>query len=49
MELGAKVEILEDKLYNTLEVLKDLINIDQGIDNETTEWLVERINDIISD
>ena len=42
-ELEKKLNDLEVKLMNTLCLLKEFVMLDRGLDNNTTEQLVERI------
>ena len=37
---------LEEKLDKTIEVLKILIQVDRGLDNDTTEWLLDMIEEL---
>ena len=46
MTLEEKVEYLEDKLARTIEVLKLLIKVDNGLSNDTTDWLVGQVEEL---
>lgn len=45
-ELEKKINELEVKLVNTLDILRVAINLDHGIDIDTTEWLVKKVEDL---
>jgi hypothetical protein len=46
MTLEEKVEYLEDKLLRTIELIKLLVRIDNGLTKDTTEWLEDQINEL---
>lgn len=46
-ELEKKINELEVKLNNTLCLLKESALLDRGLDNNTTEQLVEHIEDVL--
>lgn len=41
-----RINELETKLLNTLELLKTIVNIDRGLDKDTTDYLVEEIESL---
>lgn len=45
-ELEKKINDLEVKLMNTLDILRVVINLDRGLDNDTTEWLVKKVENL---
>jgi hypothetical protein len=45
-ELEKKINELEVKLMNTLDILRVVINLDRGLDNDTTEWLVKKVENL---
>ena len=46
MTLEQKVDYLEDKLARTLEVLKLIVQIDNGLSKDNTEWLKMQIMEL---
>ena len=44
--LDQRINDLKVKLMNTLELLKIVITLDRGLDNNDTEWLVEKVEDL---
>jgi hypothetical protein len=44
--LEEKVDYLEDKLARTIEVLKLLVQVDNGLGKDTTEWLLEQVEEL---
>jgi hypothetical protein len=46
-ELEKKLNDLEVKLMNTLCLLKDLVMLDRGLDNNKTKQLVEHIEYVL--
>ena len=46
MTLEEKVDYLEDKLVRTIEVLKLLVQVDNGLGKDTTEWLLEQVEEL---
>lgn len=38
---------LETKLLSTLDLLKTIVNMNRGFDNETTEYLLEEISKLM--
>lgn len=46
MTLEEKVEYLEDRLARTIEVVKLLIRVDNGLSKDTTDWLVGQIEEL---
>ena len=45
-ELEKKFNDLEVKLMNTLDILRVVIKLDRGLDNDTTEWLVKKVENL---
>lgn len=45
-ELEKKLNDLEVKLINTLDILRVFIKLDRGLDNDTTEWLVKKVENL---
>jgi hypothetical protein len=45
-ELEKKINELEVKLMNTLDILRTFLALDQGIDADTTNWLVKKVENI---
>jgi hypothetical protein len=45
-ELEKKINELEVKLMNTLNILRVAINLDRGLDIDTTEWLVKKVENL---
>ena len=46
MTLEEKVEYLEDRLARTIEVVKLLIRVDNGLSKDTTDWRVGQIEEL---
>jgi hypothetical protein len=44
--LDRRINDLEVKLMNTLDILRVVINLDRGIDNDTAEWLVKKVENL---
>ena len=45
-ELEKKLNDLEVKLMHTLDILRVFIKLDHSLDNDTTEWLVKKIENL---
>jgi hypothetical protein len=44
MDLEQKVAELETKLNNVLELLRTMVLMDMGFDNETTDYFIEELS-----
>ena len=46
MPLEEKINKLECKLMNTIDILKTVVRITNGLDSDTTDFILDRIEEL---